>query len=71
MKNASQKQPITMCRTSNLIRDYGFLPKRAPHLEDGAELPVKYEPFPSNLLGRPVEEIDQFVYEKVSAFFLV
>ena len=33
--------------------------------EDGAELPAKFEPFPPELLGRPVEEIDQFVYEKV------
>ena len=52
-------------RTANLIRDYGFLPKRSPHLEDGAQLPGKFEPFPEDLLGRPVEEIDQFVYEKV------
>ncbi len=52
-------------RTSNLIRDYGFLPKRSPHLMDGAELPAKYEPFPPELLGRPVEELDQYVYEKV------
>ena len=53
-------------RTSNLIRDYGFLPKRKPNLMDGAELPAKYEPFPPELLGKPVEEIDQYVYEKVS-----
>ncbi len=56
-------------RTSNLIRDYGFLPKRKPNLMDGAELPAKYEPFPPELLGKPVEEIDQYVYEKVNAFF--
>lgn len=53
-------------RTSNLIRDYGFLPKRKPNLLDGAELPAKYEPFPPELLGKPVEEIDQYVYEKVT-----
>ena len=52
-------------RTSNLIRDYGFLPKRKPNLLDGAELPAKYEPFPPELLGKPIEEIDQYVYEKV------
>ena len=52
-------------RTSNLIRDYGFLPKRQPHLLDGAQLPPKFEPFPSELLGKPVEELDQYVYEKV------
>lgn len=54
-------------RTSNLIRDYGFLPKRKPNLMDGAELPAKYEPFPPELLGKPVEEIDQYVYEKVNS----
>ena len=53
-------------RTSNLIRDYGFLPKRKPNLMDGAELPAKYEPFPPELIGKPVEEIDQYVYEKVN-----
>ena len=52
-------------RTSNLIRDYGFLPKRSPNLVDGAQLPAKYEPFPTELLGKPVEELDQYVYEKV------
>lgn len=52
-------------RTANLIRDYGFLPKRSAHLEDGAQLPMKYEPFPQELLGKPIEELDQFVYEKV------
>ena len=52
-------------RTANLIRDYGFLPKRSPHIEDGAELPLKFHPFPPELLGKPVEELDQFVYEKV------
>jgi hypothetical protein len=53
-------------RTSNLIRDYGFLPKRSPNLQDGAQLPAKYEPFPVELLNKPVEELDQYVYEKVS-----
>ena len=55
-------------RTANLIRDYGFLPKRSAHIEDGAQLPMKFEPFPEDLLGKPIEELDQFVYEKV--FFL-
>ena len=54
-------------RTNNLIRDYGFLPKRSPNLVDGAQLPAKYEPFPVDLLGKPVEELDQYVYEKVSS----
>ena len=52
-------------RTANLIRDYGFLPKRSAHIEDGAQLPMKFEPFPEELLGKPIEELDQFVYEKV------
>ena len=52
-------------RTSNLIRDYGFLPRRQPNLLDGAQLPAKFEPFPPELLGKPVEELDQYVYEKV------
>ena len=52
-------------RTSNLIRDYGFLPRRAPTLIDGGQLPAKYEPFPADLIGKPVEELDQYVYEKV------
>ena len=52
-------------RTANLIRDYGFLPKRSAHIEDGAQLPMKFEPFPADLLGKPIEELDQFVYEKV------
>ena len=52
-------------RTANLIRDYGFLPKRSAHIEDGAQLPMKFDPFPPDLLGKPIEELDQFVYEKV------
>ena len=52
-------------RTKNLIRDYGFLPRRAPSLQDGAQLPAKYEPFPTELIGKPVEELDQYVYDKV------
>ena len=27
--------------------------------------PAKFEPFPPDLLGKPVEELDQYVYEKV------
>ena len=57
-------------RTSNLIRDYGFLPRRAPSIIDGAQLPAKYEPFPTELLGKPVEEVDQYVYDKVSTLLL-
>ena len=55
-------------RTSNLIRDYGFLPRRAPSILDGSQLPAKFEPFPFDLLGKPVEELDQYVYDKVGLF---
>ena len=55
-------------RTSNLIRDYGFLPRRAPTILDGGQLPAKYEPFPDELLGKPVEEVDPYVYDKVRQF---
>ena len=56
--------PAATC-SCNVNRDYGFLPKRAPNLVDGAQLPAKFEPFPADLLGKPIEELDQYVYEKV------
>ncbi|XP_014212393.1 atherin-like [Copidosoma floridanum] len=48
-----------------LVRDYGFQPKRKTSVEDGGVLPNKFEPFPSNLYGRPLEEIDSFIYDEV------
>ena len=57
-------------RTCNLIRDYGFLPRRSPSLLDGGQLPAKYEPFAPELLGKPVEELDPYVYDKVRQFFV-
>lgn len=53
-------------RTVQLVRDYGFQPKRRMSVEDGAVLPNKYEPFPTDLYGRPLEEIDNFIYDEVS-----
>lgn len=53
-------------RTVQLVRDYGFQPKRRMSVEDGAVLPNKYEPFPTELYGRPLEEIDNFIYDEVS-----
>lgn len=53
-------------RTVQLVRDYGFQPKRKRSVEDGAVLPNKFEPFPNNLYGRPLEEIDSFIYDEVS-----
>ncbi|KAK0181345.1 hypothetical protein PV327_003637 [Microctonus hyperodae] len=51
-------------RTVQLVREYGFQPRRKTSVEDGAVLPHKFEPFPSNLYGRPLEEIDNFIYDE-------
>ncbi|XP_054013685.1 sodium channel protein 60E-like isoform X3 [Hylaeus anthracinus] len=51
-------------RTVQLVRDYGFQPKRRMSVEDGAVLPNKFEPFPTELYGRPLEEIDNFIYDE-------
>ncbi|KAF5274150.1 hypothetical protein FQR65_LT04548 [Abscondita terminalis] len=51
-------------RTVQLVREYGFQPKRKLSVEDGSRLPQKYEPFPSSLYGRPLEEIDNFIYDE-------
>ncbi|XP_023289441.1 uncharacterized protein LOC111674215 [Orussus abietinus] len=53
-------------RTVQLVREYGFQPRRKTSVEDGAVLPNKFEPFPANLYGRPLEEIDNFIYDEVS-----
>ncbi|XP_067217369.1 sodium channel protein 60E isoform X2 [Linepithema humile] len=51
-------------KTVQLVREYGFQPKRKMSVEDGAVLPHKFEPFPSDLYGRPLEEIDNFIYDE-------
>ncbi|XP_034935360.1 sodium channel protein 60E-like isoform X2 [Chelonus insularis] len=51
-------------RTIQLVREYGFQPRRKTSVEDGAVLPNKFEPFPSELYGRPLEEIDNFIYDE-------
>ncbi|CAD6225295.1 GSCOCG00005607001-RA-CDS [Cotesia congregata] len=56
-------------RTVQLVREYGFQPRRKTSVEDGAVLPNKFEPFPSGLYGRPLEEIDNFIYDEVRYFF--
>lgn len=56
-------------RQIQLIREYGFNPRSKVQVEDGDVLPKKFEPFPNELLGRPLEEIDQFIYEEVSTLF--
>ncbi|XP_028166011.1 sodium channel protein 60E-like [Ostrinia furnacalis] len=40
------------------------MPRRRLSVEDGARLPRKYEPFPPKLYGRPLEEIDNFIYDE-------
>ncbi|XP_015592583.1 sodium channel protein 60E [Cephus cinctus] len=51
-------------RTVQLVREYGFQPRRKTSVEDGAVLPNKFEPFPTDLYGRPLEEIDNFIYDE-------
>lgn len=53
-------------RHIQLVREYGFHPRTKATVEDGDVLPKKFEPFPENMYGRPLEEIDQFIYEEVS-----
>lgn len=55
-------------RGAQLVREFGFVPRRRLSVEDGARLPRKYEPFPPKLYGRPLEEIDNFIYDEVSYF---
>lgn len=54
-------------KTVQLVRDYGFQPRRKLSVEDGSVLPCKFEPFPARLYGRPLEEIDNFIYDEVSS----
>uniref|UniRef100_A0A8D9EUG6 Sodium channel protein 60E n=2 Tax=Cacopsylla melanoneura TaxID=428564 RepID=A0A8D9EUG6_9HEMI len=51
-------------RNRATIRDYGFQPRNKLSIQDGAILPQKYEPFPNNLYGKALEEIDQFIYDE-------
>lgn len=52
-------------RHIQLVREYGFHPRAKASIEDGSVLPRKYEPFPEKMYGRPLEEIDSFIYEEV------
>lgn len=58
-------------RHIQLVREYGFHPRTKASVEDGALLPRKFEPFPQNMYGKPLEEIDSFIYEEVSYFSLL
>lgn len=53
-------------RHVQLVREYGFHPRSKVQVVDGALLPRKFEPFPEEMYGRPLEEIDTFIYEEVS-----
>jgi len=48
------------------VREYGFHPRTKASVEDGDVLPRKFEPFPEHMYGKPLEEIDTFIYEEVS-----
>jgi hypothetical protein len=52
-----------------LVKEYGFQPRRKLSVEDGSVLPGKFEPFPSRLYGRPLEEIDNFIYGEVGSSY--
>lgn len=52
-------------RHIQLVREYGFHPRTKVSVSDGSVLPRKYEPFPGDMYGRPLEEIDTFIYEEV------
>uniref|UniRef100_A0A1B0BZ41 Uncharacterized protein n=1 Tax=Glossina palpalis gambiensis TaxID=67801 RepID=A0A1B0BZ41_9MUSC len=52
-------------RHIQLVREYGFHPRTKATVEDGDVLPKKFEPFPENMYGKPLEEIDTFIYEEV------
>lgn len=52
-------------RHIQLVREYGFHPRNKTSIGDGSVLPRKFEPFPEDMYGRPLEEIDTFIYEEV------
>ncbi|XP_065086680.1 sodium channel protein 60E-like [Ochlerotatus camptorhynchus] len=56
-------------RHIQLVREYGFHPRSKVQVEDGAVLPRKFEPFPNDMYGRPLEEIDNFIYEEVCLIY--
>lgn len=57
-------------RHIQLVREYGFHPRTKASVGDGSLLPKKFEPFPENMYGRPLEEIDTFIYEEVCVLHL-
>lgn len=55
-------------RHDQMVRQYGFNPRSKVSVEDGSMLPRKFEPFPADMYGKPLEEIDNFIYEEVSGW---
>lgn len=51
---------------AKIAHECGYARKRKTSDQDEIVLPGKYEPFPSELYGKPLEEIDNFIYEEVS-----
>lgn len=45
---------------------YGYQTRNRVSVLDGSVLPSKFEPFPNELYGKPLEEIDNFIFDEVS-----
>lgn len=50
---------------------YGYQTRNKVSVLDGSVLPSKFEPFPSELYGVPLEEIDNFIFDEVSEIILL
>lgn len=50
---------------------YGYQTRNKVSVLDGSVLPSKFEPFPSELYGMPLEEIDNFIFDEVSETYFI
>lgn len=50
---------------------YGYQTRNKVSVLDGSVLPSKFEPFPSELYGMPLEEIDNFIFDEVSEIYFI
>lgn len=48
---------------------YGYQTRNKVCVLDGSVLPSKFEPFPSELYGMPLEEIDNFIFDEVRKMY--
>lgn len=55
-------------RRAVALKEYGFIPNRQANIVDGSLVPAKLRPFSNEFYGTPLEELDHFIYEKVSTF---